>query len=178
MKYKSKITGYKLKTVIVSIGVVLFVAIVGVKFIYQPTKEKISAIESIQKEEEEKNKLLKQVSKRRKDVQRRRLRLSKNKNASYFINQITKLADESGIEIISIKPGLFQREDYYQKLPLVLEAKATYNQLGEFISKLESSRQFILVEEMNLRKEEGKIGSSDAIKVRASLTASLFCSPR
>jgi len=74
--------------------------------------------------------------------------------------------------------GLFQREDYYQKLPLVLEAKATYNQLGEFISKLESSRQFILVEEMNLKKEEGKIGSSDAIKVRANLTVSLFCSPR
>ncbi len=179
IKYELKISGYKLKTIIVSIGLILFVAIAGMNFIYQPAKKKIREIESIQRKEEERSKLLSQVSKQQKDIQRRRFRLSDNKSISYFINQITKLANETNTEIISINPGSLQRENYYQKLPLVLGIKATYNQLGQFVSKLENSRQFILIETMTFEREkEIKIDSSDEIKVRANLTVSLFCSPR
>lgn len=177
IKYESKISGYKLKTIIVSIGVILFVAIIGMKFIYQPAKKKIGGIESIQRKEEERSKLLSQVSKQQKDIERHRSRLSENKSVSYFINQITKLANESNVEVISINPESLQRENYYQKLPLTLGTKATYNQLGQFISKLENSKEFILIETMSFeRAEEVKVDSSDEIKVRANLTVSLFCS--
>lgn len=168
---------YKLKTIIVSVVVILFIAIVGMNFIYQSAKRKIEAIEATQKKEEEKNKLLKEVNKRQKDIQKYRFRLSLNKDISYFINYVSKLADASGVEVISIEPKSLQRENYYQKLPLNLSLKASYNELGKFISKLESSEQFILVEKMRFGKQEiGKLSSSEEIKVEVKLDISLFCS--
>ncbi|MCD6575427.1 type 4a pilus biogenesis protein PilO [Candidatus Aerophobetes bacterium] len=170
---------YKLKTIIVSVGVILFVAVVGVGFIYQPAKRKIKEIEIARKKEEEKNRLLKELDKFQKDVRRYNSRLSLSKDTSHFINYVSKLADASGVEVISIKPGNLQRENYYQKLPLDLSLKASYNELGKFISKLESSEQFILVEGMDFEKQEiGELSSSEEIKVEGELNISLFCSSR
>lgn len=169
---------YKLKTTIVSVTVILFVAIAGMNFIYQPAKKKIKGIETAQEKERKKNKLLKEVDKHQKDIQRYRFRLSLNKDASYFINYVSKLADMSNVEIISIKPGSSRKENYYQKLLLNLSLKASYNELGNFISKLENSEQFILVEKISFEKQKlGKLSSSEEIKVEVDLDISLFCSP-
>lgn len=157
---------------------VLLTAIAGINFIYQPAKKRIKEIELKQSREKERNKLLKQVDKRQKDIQKYTVRLSRDKGVSYFTNYVSKLAKESNVELVSIKPGTLQKESYYQKLPLNLKIKASYNETGQLISKLESSRQFILIENISFEKKRKvkRLKPCSEISMEVNLDISLLCS--
>ncbi|MCK4858928.1 MAG: type 4a pilus biogenesis protein PilO [Candidatus Omnitrophica bacterium] len=178
MFYKS----YQVKTGIVSLAIVLFTLIAGMNFIYQPAKKRIKKIEDAQKIEKEKNSLLKEISVAQKNIQKHRLRLFPSKDTSYLLNQVTKLANESNVKITSITPKPFVQEKHYQKLSLVLVLETSYNQLGQFISKLESSYYFISVGKIiaNKKGRSGKSSTEDtdasqAIKINVDLQVDLFC---
>lgn len=166
--------GYKAKTALFSFIMILLIVFIALKVIYQPGKQKIEEIVSLRKKEEERNKLLKEVDKYQRGLEKYRRRLSTNTDTSYFVNQISKLAKESGVEIVSIIPGTLKTERYYQKLDLSLLIKATYNQVGIFVSKLENSMEFISIEEVNILREKG-LSTEGEIKAEVEIRTSLLC---
>ena len=68
------------------------------------------------------------------------------------------MARQSRVEITSITPQAPDDKEVYVMLPLKLEVECWYHQLGEFFSRLESSKEFIKVDGLDLKVKEDEEG--------------------
>ncbi|TRZ48987.1 hypothetical protein D4Q80_02845 [bacterium] len=96
------------------------------------------------------------------------------KDLSSIINNISNIANESQIKIISIRPQNEKDQGDYIKYPFSLSITAKdYHQLGLFIAKLESSPDIYIVESIAVRPRAAEARpSKQAEKVSAELTLS------
>jgi Tfp pilus assembly protein PilO len=76
------------------------------------------------------------------------------KEASSIINDITQAARDSGVRIISIRPGEEQKQLGYSELSIDLNLGASdYHSLAKFISSLENSAYLYLVKSFSVRPQ-------------------------
>ena len=75
---------------------------------------------------------------------------SGRRDASGFISKIEDMARQSKITLTSIEPQTAQRQPLYERVPLKLSAVCNYNALGNFIGRLEGSKEFIRIDKLNL----------------------------
>ena len=71
-------------------------------------------------------------------VDRHHEHLAKNTDISWLIDVINENAQSSGLSLGSVTPLNAEREGYYIRLPVGIESKCTYRELGEFVSRIES----------------------------------------
>jgi Tfp pilus assembly protein PilO len=76
----------------------------------------------------------------------------KGADKTWLIEHINEAGSKSGVSINSISPDE-QRKigDHLLSIPVRVEAEATYHQLGEFVSQLESSEQFLKILNLSLQ---------------------------
>jgi Tfp pilus assembly protein PilO len=78
----------------------------------------------------------------------------KKKETPKIINSLTRLAQESGVKIVSIRPERAKEYAIYAKVPLRLSLHAeNFHNIGKFISKLESLSDLYKIE---LRQQKGR----------------------
>ena len=76
------------------------------------------------------------------------------KETGVVINTISRMARDSNVNIVSIKPAVPQKFPNYVKIPftLVLSAPSFYD-LGNFVSRLESFQDVYTIESMNTKRQ-------------------------
>ena len=125
-------------------------AVILASVIYRKQVQDIKSLKSTKEEETNKNIVLTDIGKleERMDAYKR---LLKDKDAESVISNISDMAKESGVKILSIRPGLEQKYQDYVKLPFDLEiSSAEYHSLGVFISKIESHSDVYIVEDVRV----------------------------
>jgi Tfp pilus assembly protein PilO len=64
---------------------------------------------------------------------------------SALIDDLMRLAQQNGIQVISIAPGELQDQGSYVELPITLQVQARFRNLGEFLHQVQHLQQVVLV---------------------------------
>ena len=86
-------------------------------------------------------------------------RLFSQDEISSLLQDFSGIADFSGVKILKIKPlelldDVYENETgqgLYSKLPILIEARAGYHQLGVFINRIESMEKVIRIDGLDIR---------------------------
>lgn len=75
-----------------------------------------------------------------------------------LLEGLSKMAKDSAVKIIAITPILPQENEagannIYQELPILINAKSGYHELGSFLSKLENADRFMMVADISVKSD-------------------------
>jgi Tfp pilus assembly protein PilO len=157
----------KIKLKIVNIGMLLAALLVAVN-VYKGQVRSLELLKSQRETEAKKNEALENLKKMEKKISSYKELLNK-KDESLIINDISSLARESDLKIVSVRPE--QRKDYpvYSEYSFYLDIRAKdYHQLGRFVSQLEASPNIYSITSLEIRPsvekgEAGKITGVSAV---------------
>lgn len=70
-----------------------------------------------------------------------------------LLQSLSEMAKNSNVKIIGITPTVMSDEKgtIYQELPILINARSGYHELGRFLSSLENSERFIKVADISVR---------------------------
>lgn len=140
------------RLVIISILIVLITFAIGTLLIYIPFTEKNKSLRAQILEERNRNLLIGEIRAIGKHLKIYEKRLPEGRGVSWLLGEISEMASDKQIEISSIKPGAPEDRGLYTKLYVVMDTISTYHQLGSFLSKVESSKKFLKVESINIKR--------------------------
>jgi Tfp pilus assembly protein PilO len=126
--------------------IVILVALYAAFLIYKTQTKTLTALTVKKEAEIKRNDMLRNIGSLKKQYDDYRTFIN-NKDVSAVINTISNVGMASSVKIVSMKPAKEQDLPLYTKYPfeLKLEAKS-FNDLGKFISKLESHQHIFDVE--------------------------------
>ncbi|MBP7216324.1 MAG: type 4a pilus biogenesis protein PilO [Candidatus Omnitrophica bacterium] len=120
--------------------------------IYKHLSQSIDALNGKIDDETKKNELLTDIASKETQVEEYRKALGEG-DSTFMINALSKLAKETRLEIVSLRPDQEAREDLFHKtmVSLVVQAK-NYHEIGRFLSMIESFPQrYLKVERMSIQ---------------------------
>ncbi|MFH1689123.1 MAG: type 4a pilus biogenesis protein PilO [Candidatus Eisenbacteria bacterium] len=89
------------------------------------------------------------------------------------MSEVNQMAERSGVKIVG-DPDLLLRRDIssdFVEYPVRLRVRGTFHEMGNFLSLLESSARFVLVEEVEIRSEVGSRDRDSEATVLLALAA-------
>ena len=131
-------------------SLIVFVSLLMVKSIYQKQTAEIKNIQKDIAEEQQKGALLTRIAVTEGIIKRYCQYLPSTKENRWLLGQLSDIADQTGVSLISISPRLPKEGNKYVSLSVDVEIRCDYNQFGNFISKLESSPQLIRLDDVQL----------------------------
>lgn len=140
----------KRKDILIVAGIILLSLIVANKSIYQVQKRQINSLKGEIKEEETKNRLIKEVVALDKKMESYQKRLPLRRDISWLMGRITPLARGTQTKIISFQPREIGKQDGYLHMSLAVKISGDYHELGEFLGKIESTEEFIKIDSFTL----------------------------
>ena len=140
------------KLVIISAAIISITLFTAVMFIYLPFLNKTKSLRQDILKERERNILIGKVRALGKHLKVYKKQIPQGRGVSWLISAISDMALKEGIEISSIKPGAPGDRKLYTKLHVILETVSTYEQLGNFIARIESSEKFLRVENIEIKR--------------------------
>lgn len=163
------------KLIIVLAAITLLAVVIAWTRIIQPANVTLIGIQTEKTSEKRRQDLIRELIALRGKVDSYQIRFSPTKEAAWLIGELNRMADESGVVLQSAAPIGQDEKGGYSKITIRVEAKASYHQLGDFISRIESAPKFIKVLILRAEKptnpEEAKQGL-----VKSALSVSVFYS--
>lgn len=150
--------------------IIIFTAVVA-NSIFQLQTSRLQALKESVVEEESKNRVLAEVGPMEKRIDGYQPRLAHGGDVEWLRSKVIETAHRAQVKIISISPSRQDEKKLYIRVPITAGLECGYHQLGDFISKLESSKQFIKVDSIDLTVEKAEEGASTA---KVDLTLSTF----
>jgi len=140
---------FKSKVIVVNLIIIIIALFIAIKIYQSQTKE----IESWQiqiEEEQTKQKIGKNISKLDNRLQQYRNQYVR-KDTAIFMNNISNIAKELGIEIVTLKPAEERAYKNYTKPEFSFTVRApNYETLVRFINRLEINSDFYTIEALDL----------------------------
>ena len=160
---------------------VLVIAIILVAYFYFFLKPQISALRKVLPKVGAVNKDIKEVNKQidsidevkarinalKEKVGQYETRLPTKKEISLILNHLSALASKEDIKIIGIKEldtikGEMQEgEQAYSGVPIEIDMKSGYHQLGKFISEIESSDRLMKIDDLEIKSTSENLTEHD-----------------
>lgn len=142
-----------LDNLIIFTGVIVVITIIiGAMFIYIPFSDKKKSLRAEILRERDKNVLIGKIRGLGKHLRIYEKRVPKEAGVSWLLREVSDIASKDEIDISSIKPGISEDYPPYTKLYVIIDVISTYNQLGKFISKIESSEKFLKVDSISIKR--------------------------
>lgn len=91
-----------------------------------------------------------------------------------LIDKIQELARKNMVKLDAIEPQGVQRDGLYGRMTLKLVAECDYNSLGNFISGLEGSKEFIRIDKLDIAPISAAEGAAKGAPIKSK--AELFVS--
>lgn len=158
------------KLILISAGIGL-IAFVVANSIFRNQLVRIENLKAKVAEERTKNRILTQIGGIEKEIASYEPRITPKKDVEWLRRKVTEMADQAQVKIVSITPQAPDEKETYIRLPIRMEVECGYHQLGDFISKLESSKEFIKIDALDLTVKEVERGRTIA---KVGLTVSTF----
>ena len=142
----------KRKDVIVFILLLIMAFLIGYNGIYKYNLNRRNSLISQTEREKRKNDILGIT-----DILDRKLQVYQKRSFSaadttQLLDRLSQLAKSAAIKIESFNPLPVVHTEQYTELPLRISLKCEYHKLGQFLSLIESSKEFIWVKELGTQK--------------------------
>ena len=135
----------KSKSIFLNIIIIIVALVVAIN-IYQNQVKEISSWQNQIEDEQSKQKIAEAISKLEKRLNLYTKQFPR-RDASVFMSTISSIAKDSGVEIVSLKPGAEQVYPNYTKLEFSLTIKTSdYETLAKFVNKLEVCPDMYIIE--------------------------------
>lgn len=96
-----------------------------------------------------------------------------DKDSSQIVNMINDWTRSAGLEIISIRPLFLKEEGQFYQIPIELNVKGDYYNLGQFLSLIESYEGFIDIKSLKISPQRAgyivEKEQSDKLNITLSL---------
>ncbi len=143
----------KNKNKIINAGVILLALFVTL-YIYSTQSQQFAVLDESKNEEIKKSLIIESLIKVEEKINNYKKTLS-GKDLGSVIDAMTNIAKDTGVKVISVKPGAEQQyAEYIKSSFLIVVRVANYHALGQFISKIENYKDLFLVEEINIAKTD------------------------
>ncbi|MDF2953177.1 MAG: Type IV pilus assembly protein PilO [Thermodesulfobacterium sp.] len=157
----------KFLIVFVSVLVPLFLFY---QFYYVQAKEKINILrEDVKKLDLEikkyensvkKIKVLEvQMKQRREFLNRIKKILPSEKEIPDILRQISDLAKENNLEIITFEPGKEKSQDYYNIIPLKMEIEGRFSNIVNFLNSIESLQRLVVLNDIKFQIKNNQLNA-------------------
>ena len=140
------------KLTIINTAIIIVTLFTAVVLIYMPFLNKTKSLRQNILKERERNILVGKVRALGKHLKVYKKQIPQGRGVSWLISMVSDRASKEGIEVSSIKPGAPEDRDLYTKLHVILDTVSTYEQLGNFIARVESSEKFLRVESIDIKR--------------------------
>ncbi len=87
-------------------------------------------------------------------IERYRKRLAPQPDVDWLVKQVTDIAKEQGLQLPEIHPQPEERLEYGTRLTVSLRLTCSYQELGRFVSRLESHEYFLHVDTLSIQHEQ------------------------
>lgn len=162
------------KIFVLTSAAVLLITLVSARSIFQNQRERIQTLRTKIAEEQEKNEILSKIETQEGKIGYYGLRLPRERNVEWLRKEVTELAKQAQIKIVSVEPQAPRDKGIYIQLPVKMVLDCSYHQLGSFISKLESSKEFIKLDSLRFKIAEKSEKEEVKPLARAELMVSSF----
>jgi len=139
--------------------VMVLAGYVGYRTIYQTHQQRWQALQARMADEQQTQTLRAQVARVVAEVEQFRKRLPPEPEPGWLVQEVTRLADEAGVQLATIapiSPRTIEGLDGCVVLAVTVNFAASYHQLGTFVSALEHAPVFLRIDELQLaRSGEG-----------------------
>ncbi|MEA3328219.1 MAG: type 4a pilus biogenesis protein PilO [Candidatus Omnitrophota bacterium] len=165
-----------MKNVVAPVILIILLGALTANSIHQAQAKKIKTAKARISEEKKKQAILGKIKGIEEKLKEYNPHLSNNADTNQFLETINKIISDTEIDLVSIRPLSSREQAGYGFLCVSLKAICAYHQLGDFISKLESSKIFIKVDDIKLKlieKTRLGIGRADVSKYGDSAVAEL-----
>lgn len=153
MKKNTKLQPNKIIVVSAAIGITTI--ILGVILILTPFINKNKTLRSEILEERKRNVLIGKIRGFGRHLKAYEKRIpEKGRGVSWLLSEVVDMAAKENMEVSSVKPGTPEDRGLYIKLYVVMDTISTYDQLGRFISRVESYDKFLLVEQISMKRRD------------------------
>ena len=159
------------KRIFVISAVIIMLTLVVANSIFRSQSGRIERLKAEAAEEHEMNRLLVEIGRAVEEIDSYLPRIPLEKNVDWLRREVTRIAAESEVKIVSITPRSPEKKDLYTRLAVGMEVECGYHQLGEFVSELESSKRFTNIDSLKL--DAGKVEGAEWI-AEARITVSTF----
>lgn len=150
--------------------VVLVLATVIALSIYKKQVRDIDLLKDTRDVEKKKNIVLDDIGKLEEKIDSYK-ELLVNKEIEVIIGNISNMAKESGVNLISIQPEAKQEHSDYVKLPFSLVVNSfDYHSLGDFISRIESHPDVYIIDDIRINP----LSAAEGLTVNLKLSSIEF----
>ena len=104
-----------------------------------------------------------------------RRRLCPKADAGWLMRQVGDLANSAGLDVSTINPGKARRLGGITQLSVSLHLIASYHQLGQFLSRIESAEYLLHVDDLDFRRARAQ--HQDSMMADVDLVVSTFYMP-
>ena len=165
-----KDTGHKI--VVMTAAIFLLGALAGKHFLIDPDFRTLKDLAGQVTAESHKEEALSRIVDLEKKVKDYDKYFAKADDSSWLIENVNRLAKESGVSLVSMTPQQAETGESFGKLVLRVEARCGYHELGKFASKIESGAYFIKISEVSAQSQAGgPQGSDKKLAVTMALAA-------
>ncbi len=92
-----------------------------------------------------------------------------------LLSTISSLAQESGLEIVLFKPTPELAKGFYADIPLSMEVRGNYHDIGFFFDKVAKLDRIVNIEDISMKAPRAKSkGSQDATRLEAKFSTVTF----
>ena len=163
----------KEKILILAVIYLLIGSFLAWNIILKSHQAKIRGVGISRSAEADKERLLKQVSATQTKIGTYRKVFSEKNETSWLIDEINRMAGESGLTLLSVDPApVSDRTENYQKLSVRIETTGSFHQLGNFVSQTENHPVMIRVS--NVRIDPGRPGADAEKGQHIQMVLSVF----
>jgi Tfp pilus assembly protein PilO len=139
----------KNKSKIINTGVILL-AIVVALYLYSWQSQQLISLEEKKNEEIKKSEVIESLNRVEQRISSYKRSFSR-KDLGSVMGAMTEIAKDTGVKVISVKPGAEKQfTEYIKNSFLIIVRVADYHALGQFISKVENYQDLFLVEDINI----------------------------
>jgi len=120
--------------------------------IYLPNQKRLRKLQEQLTQQQQTQELRAQLAQSLEQVEQFRKRLPPEPETAWLVREVGKLAEDTGLQLTSIIPQTPRQLSELTHLAVAIEFVTSYHTLGEFISRLESSKAFLRVDELGVAR--------------------------
>lgn len=139
----------KNKSKIINAGVMLLAIFVAF-YLYNMQNQELVSLEERKNGEIKKSEVIESLIRAEQRINSYKQIFNK-KDLGSVIDAMTDISKDTGVKIVSVKPGVEQQYKEYTKTSFLIVVRvANYHALGQFISKIENYKDLFFVEDINI----------------------------
>ena len=140
------------RDIVIFILVIIVASLIGYNAIYRYNLNKIDSIKFQIDEEKKKNEIFGIIDALDRKLGRYQKRSFSTAEITPVLDRISQLAKKSDIEIETFNPQPAISQEHYIELRLEIPFSCGYHKLGQFLSLIENSQDFLWIKRLKMKK--------------------------